>query len=97
MDTPKQILIDEITQLEKDMDILANCLRLKKQHLAEINCPFVVGDVLVNRNFDKAVLQAIEPYFNSDNYAIKISKINKNGKTSKVIQNAYLHELWVKL
>lgn len=88
MQTPKEILLEDIKQLEHDKNILLKALNIKKKQVAEINCPFIIGDILENNKGEKAVLVSISPFF-TDSYQIEVSKLNKNGHPSKLVINGY--------
>src|SRR5487761_2366167 len=67
-------------------DPLNTRIRVLEQKLAELKCPFQVGDVLVNDRGDRAQVETIEPptgHGDDKDYSLSGFYVKKNGKPWK--------------
>ena len=91
--TDKERLIIDCRDIEKKILALNVARNFKRQEIAEINCPFVAGNKIINSNKEIVVVNNI--FFSSyESYALEAKRIKKNGDLYKGTCGAYLYEKW---
>ena len=91
-----------LEELEDDLKKLTSEIRSKqdeakdiKQSIANIKCPFVVGELVIDKHGCKAIVDRI--IYSYSGYDLKIKKIKKNGEPYKDSNHTYFCDKWEKL
>lgn len=89
-------LINTKKNIECKINILQTELNKFEQMIAEMVCPFKVGDRLINRAGEIFVLQIIYADC-GDDYGMKGRKLKKEGVLGKVLRELYNFDGWKKV
>lgn len=84
----------QLRRINKEMSELAQSRREVRKQIAEMNCPFTVGDTLVNKRGVKAVLASVSWWGSDSNYQMYGRKIKKDGEAYKLGMTMYASERW---
>jgi len=84
----------ELKKIRADIQSKKSEARLIERDIANINCPFVIGELLVNKDGCKATVDSITYSSWSEGYEIKVRKLKKNGDPYINSSHAYGFDKW---
>ena len=88
-------LKERVKQLKEQIAKLNNELHETKVKLAHQECPFKIGDKVINRRGVIAVISVILPgRFDFHDYSFRVSRIKKDGKPYANNIDTYDYEEW---
>ena len=89
-------LVSEQLKLSENIDTLINNRRVVRQSMAEHNCPFKVGDQIINNKMERAEVVGVKYTYGygDNNYDVVISKIKKGGGLYTNSTRAYSWDKW---
>ena len=85
------LLKDDLKVLDSDIDMLCNQRAAVRHEIAELNCPFKVGDVIANHHKKPASykISRIEWYVSDSSFIMYGHKIKKDGGLGIVENHLY--------
>ena len=84
----------QLKLIDKEMSELTDSRREVRTQIAVMNCPFKVGDVLINRRDARAVLVRITWWGSATNYQMHGFKLKNNGDRYKLGMILYQSDNW---
>ncbi|MCK4883569.1 MAG: hypothetical protein KAS30_01735 [Candidatus Diapherotrites archaeon] len=95
--TPSEIVVlnSDLDALEEKRQGLAESINRRLQKLTEHNCPFVVGQIIVNENGQRARVENVRSEYDSrTEWTLTIQKIKKDGTPHQKRTRYYSWENW---
>ena len=87
----------QLADIEKEIDHRLNIRRELRQQLADANCPFIIGEKVINKRGDKAEVIRIKWSCFSEGYKLVVKKIKKNGDLYQNESEAWHSDQWKKI
>ena len=93
----KSTLSDLLADYEATREKIKKLLKLEyelKRKISILNCPYSIGDIMVNRDGVKAKIVDIQPNWDIGDYILIIRKIKKDGGLYKSTNKAHPWDKW---
>jgi len=85
----KAELIEKKNKLEGRIEKLNTSLNKVAQKLAEVNCPFEIGQTIIHESGKKAIVEEVRAdFYSDDSYRLFICKLKKDGSRYVKISEA---------